>query len=327
MDQCFNPSSGFSLRSTGMPAMTDLSMVSIPQVGSACDRPCAVRDVTPSKFQSLKWVQPAIDPRRYHVHHGQGASFNPSCGFSLRSTAPHRGCSRLNTEFQSLKWVQPAIDGCAAGAVRQTPVSIPQVGSACDRHASRSMRRCPYVFQSLKWVQPAIDRGTAQQCAILAEFQSLKWVQPAIDQLLAPAARLQDLFQSLKWVQPAIDSRPLVCRTDILSCFNPSSGFSLRSTASLLACCELQRSFNPSSGFSLRSTTPLAIGIVLMSCKFQSLEWVQPAIDFGKSPSALQLCSFNPSSGFCLRSTSKSPVSVNMRGSFNPSSGFSLRST
>ena len=112
----FNPSSGFSLRSTirrQAASASNQRLVSIPQVGSACDRPLE-RDtvyVFSARFQSLKWVQPAID-----IAHAAciwcSACFNPSSGFSLRLTRLSRHSARVSMV-----------------------VSIPQVGSACDRLA------------------------------------------------------------------------------------------------------------------------------------------------------------------------------------------------
>ena len=105
----FDPSSGFSLRSTTIRRQVYRNgHVSIPQVGSACDRPLSL---------------PLSACLR--------VSFNPSSGFSLRSTQ-----------------VEPICDSL---------VSIPQVGSASDRHRGARDVAPDLLFQSLKWVQPAID--------------------------------------------------------------------------------------------------------------------------------------------------------------------------
>ena len=184
------------------------------------------------------------------------------------------------------------------------------------------------MFQSLKWVQPPIDGARVTYGGEVLWFQSLKWVQPPIDLLPPDKFRPHDKFQSLKWVQPPIDlatlsiirnpkavSIPQVgSASDRLGnnaagrhqciCFNPSSGFSLRSTT-IAARSHRQRlqCFNPSSGFSLRSTASIALHPSPMR-KFQSLKWVQPPIDATERHNRNGHTScFNPSSGFSLRST------------------------
>ena len=114
----------------------EYSQVSIPQVGSACDRPpCGWLTAALLEFQSLKWVQPAIDTSRGVIAAGLRPCFNPSSGFSLRSTLSGPG-HHAHAARVSIPQVGSACDRPARYG-RQVPspdrVSIPQVGSACDR--------------------------------------------------------------------------------------------------------------------------------------------------------------------------------------------------